>query len=172
MSSSGLYGYSDKIGVFRRWGAHVSIKFVKHNLSWQLRINRHCFVDNFSSFVYCINILTIRPKFEAWWFGSELAVTKHTCRRSSKNIKYFNFFDYYLFPWNLGSFFPTRFGFSSNLLYQNCVSQKTSSKCPPPFFICGNNRKSNKIMHSVEKKLVWVVVLKIGPCFTNLSIDI
>ena len=27
------------------------------------------------------------------------------------------------------------------------------SKCPPPIFICENNRKSNKIMHCVEKKL-------------------
>ena len=26
------------------------------------------------------------------------------------------------------------------------------TKCPPPIFICENNRKSNKIMHCVEKK--------------------
>ena len=26
-------------------------------------------------------------------------------------------------------------------------------KVPPPIFICENNRKSNKIMHCVEKKI-------------------
>ena len=28
------------------------------------------------------------------------------------------------------------------------------SKCPPPLFIWQNNRKSNKIMHCVEKKII------------------
>ena len=29
----------------------------------------------------------------------------------------------------------------------------------PPIFICENNRKSNKIMHCVEKKIIWLTVL-------------
>ena len=35
----------------------------------------------------------------------------------------------------------------------------------PPIFICENHRKSNKIMHCVEKKFFRVRVLKIGPFF-------
>ena len=36
----------------------------------------------------------------------------------------------------------------------------------PPIFICENHRKSNKIMHCVEKKNIRLAVLKIKPFFT------
>ena len=39
-------------------------------------------------------------------------------------------------------------------------------KVPPPIFICENHRKSNKIMHCVEKKNIRLAVLKIKPFFT------
>ena len=39
-------------------------------------------------------------------------------------------------------------------------------KVPPPIFICENHRKSNKIMHCVEKKNIRLAVLKIRPFFT------
>ena len=29
-----------------------------------------------------------------------------------------------------------------------------AQSAPPPIFICENNRKSNKIMHCVEKKII------------------
>ena len=47
------------------------------------------------------------------------------------------------------------------------------STCPPPIFVCENNRKSDKIMHCVEKKfsggcedrpILWAF-------FTNLSLE-
>ena len=39
-------------------------------------------------------------------------------------------------------------------------------KVPPPIFICENHRKSNKIMHCVDKKNIRLAVLKIRPFFT------
>ena len=40
----------------------------------------------------------------------------------------------------------------------------------PPIFICENHRKSNKIMHCVEKKKIRVRVLKIGPFFMKFNL--
>ena len=43
---------------------------------------------------------------------------------------------------------------------QTLVLMVGGSKCPPPIFICENHRKSNKIMHCVEKKNIRLAVLK------------
>ena len=39
-------------------------------------------------------------------------------------------------------------------LFQTLVLMGGGLKVPPPIFICENTRKSNKIMHCVEKKII------------------
>ena len=51
--------------------------------------------------------------------------------------------------------YPTRF----NLTFDGVFSDLSfdgggGAQSAPPIFICENNRKSNKIMHCVEKKII------------------
>ena len=79
-------------------------------------------------------------------------------------VKKFSFLlDVLYLRWQPGM--QIRFNLSYDGGFTDLSYDEGGAQSAPPIFICENHRKSNKIMHCVEKKIIRLAVLKIKPFF-------